>query len=304
MENTENGIPKIDYITSFNVTRPITIEEDLNFAIKEYLWRFLKIVDKDSITLASSELFTNNYNKNSLNIVVEAIKSSFNFAILALMNDGTVFGTDQENEYSQVKQFLKDRFVIEEFVIEKEKGVMNIGGTVCSFVIKYYKEYEGNIFSSPMRIHTRVALSDIKNYHTGEVVLKQGYTIHNVDSNIIYNPDVKMDYDLTSIVSKHVESNRSSFELFKRYMVTSLETAEKLNCNACLTKCNHCSECALVYGDCEEDFEYEKIFNKKFKMNDGHFTIENDICELINSSKFNTENSMYEFIINELNCYN
>ena len=296
MNDIEN---KVGYIADYSVTRPITIEEELNLAIKEYIWRFFKIVDPNSETLAATRLFTNEYSKDYVNIIVEAVKSSFNFMILMLLKDKTVFNSDN-------KYLLIDRFVIEHFEIKTEH-LMDKDANVCIFIIKYYKEYDGNILTSPIRIETKVALNDFKS-DSGDILMSKGHTIHYVDADIIYNPDVKMDYDLTNLVSNHVESFNNSFFEFRKRMVKALNTSEKLDCKRCLNNGNNVGKCNLVYNyEDNDDIDIEKEFKNKFKFKGNtpnsisNFTINNDIVELINSVKFETDQIIFDFIKKELN---
>ena len=295
MNDIEN---KVGYIPDYSVTRPITIEEELNLAIKEYIWRFFKIVDPNSETLAATRLFTNEYSKDYVNIIVEAVKSSFNFMILMLLKDKTVFNSDNKT--------LIDRFVIEHFEIKNEY-LMDKAINVCIFEIKYYKEYNGNILTSPIRIETKVALNDFKS-DSGDILMSKGHTIHYVDADIIYNPDVKMDYDLTNLVSNHVESFNNSFFEFRKRMVKALNTSEKLDCKRCLNNGNNVGKCNLVYNyEDNDDIDIEKEFKNKFKFKGNtpnvisNFTINNDIVELINSVKFETDQIIFDFIKKELN---
>lgn len=282
---------KVDYVADYNVTRPITIEEELNLAIKEYIWRFFKVVDPNSETFAATRLFTKEYSKDYTNIIIEAVKSSFNFMILMLLKDKTVFNVDNK--------ILVDRFVIEHFEIKTEY-LMDKTVNVCIFRIKYYKEYNENILTSPIRIETKVALNDLKS-DSGDIIISKGHTIHNVHADIVYNPDVKMDYDLTNLVSNHIESFNDSFFEFKERMVKTLNTSEKLNCKKCLN--NGAGMCSLVYNYEDIDVDVEKEFKDKFKGNvpNTNFTINNDIVELINSTKFETDQFIFDFIRKELN---
>lgn len=289
IENNNNC--KVDYIADYNVTRPVTIEEELNLAIREYIWRFLKIADPNSESFAINKLFTNNYSKDYTNIVIEAVKSTLNFIILMLLKDKTVFNVDDKK--------LIDRFVIERFEI-KDDHLMDKCCAVCYFVIKYYKEYDKNIISSPIRIETSVALNDVKN-DSGDVLINKGRILHSVDTNILYNPDVKMNYELTDLVSKCVESfNESLFE-FKRRMVKSLNNSEKFNCKKCLNS-GSLGMCALVHDNNDDsDIDIEKEFNNKFKGNQNQFLIDDKTVELINSTKFETDQFIFDFIRKELN---
>lgn len=290
MNDIEN---KVGYIADYSVTRPITIEEELNLAIKEYIWRFFKIVDPNSETLAATRLFTNEYSKDYANIIVEAVKSSFNFMILMLLKDKTVFNSDNKT--------LIDRFVIEHFEIKNEQ-LMDKSANVCIFIIKYYKEYDGNILTSPIRIETKVALNDFKS-DSGDIVISKGHTIHNVQADIIYNPDVKMSYDLTNLVSNHVDSFNNSFFEFKKRMVKVLNTSENLNCKNCINN-KAAVMCNLAYDyEDRDDIDVEKEFKDKFKGNvsNTNFIINNEIVELVNSVKFETDQIIFNFIKKELN---
>ena len=291
MNDIEN---KVGYIPDYSVTRPITIEEELNLAIKEYIWRFFKIVDPNSETLAATRLFTNEYSKDYVNIIVEAVKSSFNFMILMLLKDKTVFNSDN-------KYLLIDRFVIEHFEIKTEH-LMDKDANVCIFIIKYYKEYDGNILTSPIRIETKVALNDFKS-DSGDIVISKGHTIHNVQADIIYNPDIKMNYDLTNLISNHIDSFNNSLFEFKKRMVKVLNTSENLNCKNCINN-KAAGMCNLAYDyEDRDDIDVEKEFKDKFKGNvsNTNFIINNEIVELVNSVKFETDRIIFDFIKKELN---
>lgn len=299
----------IDYHAPYNVTRPVNIEEELHFAIKEYIWRFIYLSEcnnkeSEPEPLAAKILFSDQYFKNYSNTIIEAMISSLNYLVLILLKDRTTFFNSSESEdLVKIRENLKDRVVLEAFDI-KEEYLMGMTGKVCEFAIKYYKEYNGKILVSPLIINTKVALTDVKKLFTNEKIVNKGYTVHTVNTHLIYNPDVNMNYELTSMISKYIEEYNDSLFLFKNRMINCFDTSKRFNCINCQNKdfANMCKLNLETEIMIEEDIsDIEEKFNSLFKGNNLRFYIENDAVELINSVNFETDKIIFDFIKNELN---